>query len=93
MSRGCCGSGGVRLIEVAGDKVGLTGLDAILERFYLEGWSAGDPRVGDALVTAVREARNYIAPGREPAYAAALREVFREFSAASEAASGRKAKL
>jgi hypothetical protein len=82
MSPGCCG-GGVRIIEVAGDKVGLTGLDATLERFYLEGWSPGDASLEAALVEALRQAGNYITPSMEPAYAAALGQFYQKFFAAN----------
>ncbi|HZO99245.1 MAG TPA: hypothetical protein VFD30_03025 [Terriglobia bacterium] len=70
---------GVRIIEVAGEKVGLTGLDATLERFYLEGWSPGDPGLEAALVEALRDAGNYITPSVEDAYQAALRDLYQKF--------------
>lgn len=83
MSPGCCGMRGVRIIEVAGDKVGLAGLDATLERFYLEGWSPGDPGLEAALVKALRNAGNYITPAVEYAYQAALRDLYQKFYAAN----------
>jgi hypothetical protein len=81
MSPGCCGMRGVRIIEVAGEKVGLTGVDATLERFYLEGWSPGDPGLEAALVEALRDAGNYITPSVEFAYQAALRDLYQKFYA------------
>lgn len=87
MNQGCCGGGAVRLIRIGDTKVGLTGLDAILERFYLEGWSPGDTGLEAALVEACREAGNYILPPEGPAYAAALGELYRQFCAVN-AASG-----
>jgi hypothetical protein len=89
MSPGCCG-GSVRIIEVAGDKVGLTGLDATLERFYLEGWSPGDPGLEAALVQALRDAGNYITPSMEAAYQAALGDLYQKFAAANSPAEGKK---
>jgi len=89
MSPGCCG-GGVRIIEVAGDKVGLTGLDATLERFYLEGWSPGDPGLEAALVEALRDAGNYITPSMEAAYKAALGDLYQKFVAANSPAERKK---
>ncbi len=87
MNQGCCGGGAVRLIRIGDTKVGLTGLAAILERFYLEGWSPGDAGLGAALVEACREAGNYILPAEGPAYAAALAKLYGQFCAAN-AASG-----
>ena len=91
MSPRCCGIGGVRIIEVAGSKVGLTGLDAALERFYREGWSPGDPGLEAALVEALRDAGNYITPAMDYAYQAALRGLYQKFFAAnSPGSSGTK---
>jgi hypothetical protein len=89
MSRGCCG-GGVRIVEVAGSKVGLTGLDTALERFYLEGWSPGDAGLEAALVQALRDAGNYITPSMEAAYQAALGDLYQKFAAANAPAEGKK---
>jgi hypothetical protein len=83
MSPKCCGTGGVRIIEVAGSKVGLTGLDMTLERFYLEGWSPGDPGLEASLVEALRDAGNYITPSMDDAYQAALRDLYQKFFAAN----------
>jgi hypothetical protein len=82
MSPGCCGVKGIRMIKVAGDNVGLTGLDATLERFHLEGWFPGDPGLEAALVEALRDAGNYITPSVEYAYQAALRDLYQKFYAA-----------
>ena len=89
MSPGCCG-GGVRIIEVAGDKVGLTGLDATLERFYLEGWSPGDAGLEAALVQALRDAGNHITPSMEAAYQATLGDLYQKFVAANSPAERKK---
>ncbi len=83
MSPGCCGMRGIRIIEVAGNKVGLRELDATLERFYLEGWSPDDPGLEAALVEALRDAGNYITPSVEYAYQAALRDLYQQFFAAN----------
>jgi len=74
---------GVRIIEVGGNKVGLTGLDTTLERFYLEGWSPGDPGLGATLVEALRSAGNYIAPSVQSAYESALAKLYEQFFAAN----------
>jgi hypothetical protein len=71
------------MIEVAGNKVGLTGLDSTLERFYLTGWSPGDPGLEAALLEALRDAGNYITPSVECAYQAALRDLYQQFFAAN----------
>jgi len=92
MSPKCCGIGSVRIIEVAGDKVGLTGLDATLERFYLEGWSPGDSGLEAALVQALREAGNYITPSMEAAYQAALGDLYQKFFAANSPSKSKVAK-
>ena len=92
MSPRCCGIGGVRIIEVAGSKVGLTGLDTTLERFYLEGWSPGDPGLEAALVEALRDAGNYITPSMDYAYQAALRDLYEKFFAANAPAEPKKTK-
>lgn len=92
MSPACCGVGGVRIIEVAGIKVGLTGLDTSLERFYLEGWSPGDPGLEAALVEVLRGAGNYITPSEEYAYQAALRDLYQKFFAANAPAKPEKSK-
>lgn len=83
MSPGCCNAKGIRMIKVAGDNVGLMRLDATLERFYLEGWSPGDPGLEAAMVEALRDAGNYITPSVEYAYQAALRGLYQKFYAAS----------
>ena len=83
MSPRCCGTGSVRIIEVAGSKVGLTGLDTTLERFYLEGWSPGDPGLEAALVEALRDAGNYITPSEDYTYQAALRDLYQKFFTAN----------
>jgi hypothetical protein len=92
MSPRCCGIGGVRIIEVAGSKVGLTGLDTTLERFYLEGWSPGDPGLEAAFVEALRDAGNYITPSMESAYQAALRDLYQKFFAANAPAKPKQSK-
>lgn len=91
MSPGCCGMKGVRIIEVGGQKIGLTGLDVILERFYIEGWAPGDFGLEAALVEALRQAGNYITPSQEPAHGAALVELFRQFCLANAGGKGRSA--
>ena len=92
MSPRCCGTGGVRIIEVAGSKVGLTGLGTTLERFYLEGWSPGDPGLEAALVEALRDAGNYITPSMDYAYQAALRDLYEKFFAANAPTEPKKSK-
>ena len=92
MSPKCCGISGVRIIEVAGSKVGLTGLDTTLERFYLEGWSPGDPGLEAALVEALRDAGNYITPSMDYAYQAALRDLYQKFFAANAPAKPQQSK-
>jgi hypothetical protein len=69
--------------------VGLTGLDSALERFYLEGWSPGDPGLEAALVEALREAGNYITPATDYAYQAALRDLYQKFFAANSPGASR----
>jgi hypothetical protein len=86
----CCGIGTARIIEVAGDKVGLTGLDIALERFYLEGWSPGDAGLEAGLVQALRDAGNYITPSMEAAYQAALGDLYQKFFAANSPPEGKK---
>jgi hypothetical protein len=82
---------GVRIIEVGGQKVGLTGVDGILERFYIEGWAPGDSGLKAALVEALRQAGNYVTPTEEPAYGAALVELFRQFCLANAGGKGQSA--
>lgn len=83
MSPACCAMRGVRIIEVAGHKVGLTGVDRALERFYLAGWSPGDPGLEAALVTALRKDGNYITPAMESDYREAVGKLFEKFFAAN----------
>lgn len=85
MSHGCCGGGAVRLVGVGDTEVGLAGVDVILELFYVEGWSPGEAGLKDALLEALQTAGNYIPPGQEAAYAAALTELFRRYCAARTA--------
>lgn len=87
MSPGCCGVRGLRIIEVGGQKVGLTGLDGVLERFCLEGWEPGEPGLEKALVEAARGVGNYITPPEEPAYEQALGVLYNQFWALNPKAS------
>lgn len=84
---GCCGVGGLRTIKIGGQKVGVTGLDAVLERFWLEGREPGEPDLEKALVAALREAGNYITPPEQPAYEQALGVLYNQFWALNPAAS------
>ena len=79
MSPGCCAVQGLRSIKVGGQKVGVTGLDGVLERFWLEGWEPGEPGLEQALVAALREAGNYITPAEEPVYEEALGVLYNQF--------------
>ena len=74
---------GGSLVRVGQNEVNLAGVDKILERFYLEGWSPDEAGLKDSLVEALRDTGNYIPPGQEPAYAATLVELFRQFSVAT----------
>jgi hypothetical protein len=81
---------GLRIIKVGGQKVGLTGLDAVLEQFWLEGWEPGEPGLEKALVAALRQAGNYITPPEEPAYEQALGVLYNQFWALNPTASETK---
>ena len=81
---------GGSLVRVGQNEVSLAGVDKILERFYLEGWSPGEVGLEEVLVGALREAGNYIPTGQTSAFAAALRELFRQFCAANAAGIGAK---
>jgi hypothetical protein len=76
---GCCGVTGLRMIRVGDNVVGLTGVNAILEALYIEGWSPDDEVLAKSIVTRLREAGNYITPREEGNYGEALRRLFREF--------------
>ncbi len=76
---GCCGIKGLRMVRIGNDMVGLTGVNAILESLYIEGWSPDDEGLGQSVVARLREAGNYITPSGESAYGEALRDLFREF--------------
>jgi hypothetical protein len=80
---------GVRIVDVGGVKVGLSGLNTIFERLYVEGWEAADSGFKEALIAALRQAGNYITHSDEPAYATAIGELYRQFCAAN-AASGKR---
>jgi hypothetical protein len=67
------------MIRVGNNVVGLTGVNAILEALYIEGWSPDDEDLGQSAVERLREAGNYITPNGESAYGEALRDLFREF--------------
>jgi hypothetical protein len=66
----------VRRVEVGGEPVGITGLDAVLEQLYLMGRQPQDD-VAAELLDMVRM-RNYIPRGTEKMYATAL---LREYAA------------
>ncbi len=85
MSSGCCGIRGLRQVRVGDSEVGLTGVDAALESLYIEGWSPEDQELGEVFVDRLREAENYIPPGQEPLYVAALVDLFRQFYEANTA--------
>ncbi len=82
---GCCGIKGLRKVQIGSTTVGLTGVNAILEALYIEGWSPGDEGLSQSIVERLRQAGNYIAPGEESAYGESLRGLFREFYDANEA--------
>ena len=81
----CCGAGGLRMVRVGDNVVGLTGLDAILEYLYIESWSPEDKGLGETFVQRLREAGNYIPPDQETLYAPVLVDLFREFYEANTA--------
>ena len=85
MKQGCCG--GVWVVRLGDSKVGLSGVDRILERFYLQGWLPEDANLGNALLRPLGETGNHIRPTEGPAYAGALGELYHQFCAAN-AASG-----
>lgn len=76
---GCCGIKGLRMIRVGNNVVGLTGVDAILEALYIEGWAPDDEGLGQSVVSRLREAGNYITASEESTHGEALRGLFREF--------------
>lgn len=69
-------SGNAYRIQVGNSEFILFKLDAILEEFYLEGWSPGDDGLEDALLEALREEGDRIPRGYEPACKAALSKAF-----------------
>jgi hypothetical protein len=76
---GCCGITGLRMVRVGNTTVGLTGVNAILEALYIEGWSPDDEGLSENIVERLRQAGNYITKNEEGTYGAALRDLFREF--------------
>lgn len=79
MSSRCCGAGGLRTIKVGGQKASVTGLDAVFERFSLEGWEPDEPGLEKALLEALREAGNSVVPSAQPAYEQALGALYNQF--------------
>ncbi len=75
----CCGMKGLRMIRVGNNVVGLTGVNAILEALYIEGWSPDDEGLSQNIVARLRAADNYITPSEESTYGEALQDLFREF--------------
>ncbi len=80
----CCGMKGLTMVRVGNNVVGLTGVNAILEALYIEGWSPDDEGFGQNIVARLRAAGNYITPTEESAYADVLRDLFREFYEANK---------
>ncbi len=75
----CCGKSQLRQLHVGEGVLNLSGIQDILEHFYLEGWSPDEPTLGEALVEALREAGNHIPRGCEGESGRVLRKMFSEY--------------
>lgn len=91
MNAKCCGGSSLRMVRISTSEIGLLGLEAVLERFYLEGWMPDETGLEAALLDALRQAGNYIAPAQESAYGVVLAELFRESCAANAVGREQKA--
>ncbi len=79
MSPACCGIRSVRIIRVGDSRAGVTGVDQLLKRVNLEGWSPEDEGLGKRLVEGLRATGNYVSPAAEAAYARSLLDLYRSY--------------